>query len=128
MSIKLELNGIVYQTGEPKTKNNYTKQEMILHIPDLQKEEYSDHLKIEWNTNGIKMIQDQKIQNGDQVKIVAYLSGIKWTDQEETERFFNSVKGYTIEKASEGMPAAHELTPFPMLDKEEEQTENDLPF
>ena len=36
-----------------KTKTT-TKQEMILHIPDLQKEEYSDHLKIEWNTNGIK--------------------------------------------------------------------------
>ena len=26
------------------------------------------------------------------------------------------------------MPAAHELTPFPMLDKEEEQTENDFPL
>ena len=45
-----------------KQKNNFTKQELILHIPDLQKEDYSDHLKIEWNTNGIKMIQDQKIR------------------------------------------------------------------
>ena len=27
-----------------QNKNNYTKQEMILHIPDLQKEDYSDHL------------------------------------------------------------------------------------
>ena len=127
MSIKLELNGIVYQKGEPDTKNNYTKQELILHIPDLQKEDYSDHLKIEWNTNGIKTLKEQKIEDGDHVKVVAYLSGRKWIDQEKTERFFTSVKGYAIEKAEE-TTAAQELTPFPMLDKEEEQTENDLPF
>ena len=127
MSIKLELNGIVYQKGEPETKNNYTKQNMILYIPDLQKEEYSDYIKIEWNTKGIKTLQEANIADRDEVKVVAYLSGRKWTDKEGEDTAFNVVKGYAIEK-TEQTTVAQELTPFPILDKEEEQTDDDLPF
>ena len=127
MSIKLELNGIVYQKGEAETKNNYTKQELILHIPDLQKEEYSDYIKIEWNKNGIKTLQEANIADGDEVKVVAYLSGRKWTNKEGEDKAFNAVKGYAIEK-TDGSAETQQLTPFPILDNEEEQTENDLPF
>ena len=127
MSIKLELNGIVYQKGKPDTKNNYTKQEMILYIPDLQKKEYSDYIKIEWNKNGIKTLQEANIADGDEVKVVAYLSGRKWTDKEGEDKAFNAVKGYAIEK-TDGSAETQQLTPFPILDNEEEQTENDLPF
>ena len=59
MSIKLELNGIVYQKGEPTTRNNYTNQDMILHIPDLEKENYSDFFKIEWNDKGIEKAEKE---------------------------------------------------------------------
>ena len=62
MSVKIEINGIVYKKGEPETKNNYTKQEMILHVPDLNKDDYSDYFRIEWNTNGSKTHQEQKIK------------------------------------------------------------------
>ena len=61
MSIKLELNGIVYKKGEPTTRNNYTNQDMILHIPDLEKENYSDFFKIEWNEKGIKTLPQANI-------------------------------------------------------------------
>ena len=99
MSIKLELNGIVFKKGEPTTRNNYTNQDMILHIPDIKKDEFSDYFKIEWNEKGIKTLQEAKIQDGDEVKVVAYLSGRKWTDKEGADRAFNGIKGFAIEKA-----------------------------
>jgi len=127
MSIKLELNGIVFQKGEPTTRNNYTNQDMILHIPDLEKENFSDFFKIEWNEKGIKTLQEANIADGDEVKVVAYLSGRKWTDKEGADRAFNAVKGYAIEKATKNS-ADQELTPFPILDTIEKETKNDLPF
>jgi hypothetical protein len=128
MSIKLELNGIVYQKGEPTTRNNYTNQDMILHIPDLEKENYSDFFKIEWNDKGIKTLQEANIADGDEVKVIAYLSGKKWTDKEGADRAFNAIKGYAIEKAEKENSADQELTPFPILDTPEKETKNDLPF
>jgi len=127
MSVKIEINGIVYKKGEPETKNNYTKQEMILHVPDLNKDDYSDYFRIEWNTNGIKTLQEQKIKDKDHVKVVAYLNGKKWIDKDNTERFFNSFSGYKIEK-TDGSAEAQVLTPFPILDNQEELTDDDLPF
>ena len=131
MSIKMELNGIVYQIGEPTTRNSYQNQNMILHIPDIEKDQFSDYFTIEWNEKGIKTLQEQKIQDGDEVKVVAYINGKKWIDkkdQEGTERFFNSIKGYAIEKATKENSDVQELTPFPILDTSEKETENDLPF
>ena len=54
MSIKLELNGIVFQKDEPKTNNSYKKQELILLIPDIEKDKYSDYFNIEWNEKEIE--------------------------------------------------------------------------
>jgi hypothetical protein len=128
MSIKLELNGIVYQIAEPTTRKDYQNQDMILHIPDVEKDQYSDFFKIEWNDKGIKTLQEQKIQAGDEVKVVAYLNGNKWTDKEGADRAFNAIKGYAIEKAEKENSADQELTPFPILDTPEKETKDDLPF
>lgn len=128
MSIKLELNGIVYQKGEPITKNNYTNQDMILHIPDLENESYSDFFKIQWNEKGIKTLQEANIADGDEVKVVAYLRGNKWTTPDLTEKAFNAIKGFAIEKVEKENSAVQELTPFPILDTPQTETDDDLPF
>ena len=55
MSIKLQLQGTVYQVGSPnESKTGYINQDMILHVPSLEKQEYDDHYKIEWNQKGIQ--------------------------------------------------------------------------
>ena len=130
MSIKLELNGIVFQKDEPKTNNSHKKQELILHIPDVEKAEYSDYFTIEWNQNGIEKVKEAKIQEGDEVKITTYLQGRKWQkDGEDHFKSFISLKGFSIEKVTDDSNASsEELTPFPILDKEPEETKNDLPF
>ena len=130
MSIKLELNGIVFQKDEPKTNNSYKKQELILYIPDVEKAEYSDYFTIEWNQNGIEKVKEAKIQEGDEVKITTYLQGRKWQKTaEDPFRAFTSFKGFSIEKVTDDSNASsEELTPFPILDKEPEETKNDLPF
>ena len=130
MSIKLELNGIVFQKDEPKTNNSYTNQELILHIPDVEKAEYSDYFTIEWNQNGIEKVKEARIQEGDEVKITTYLQGRKWQkDGEDHFKSFISLKGFSIEKVTDDSNASsEELTPFPILDKEPEETKNDLPF
>ena len=126
MSIKLELNGIVFKKGEPTTRNDFTTQNMILHIPDLKTENFSDYFNIEWNEKGIETIKKAEILDGDEVKVVAYLTGRKWIDKEGADRSFNAIKGYAIEKAENN--AAEELTPFPILDTPEKETDDDLPF
>jgi len=130
MSIKLELNGIVFQKDEPKTNNSYKNQELILYIPDVEKAEYSDYFTIEWNQNGIEKVKEAKIQEGDEVKITTYLQGRKWQKTaEDPFRAFTSFKGFSIEKVTDDSNASsEELTPFPILDKEPEETKNDLPF
>ena len=130
MSIKLELSGIVFQKGEPKTNNSYTNQEMILYIPDVEKDQYSDYFTIEWNQNGIEKLKEAKIQKGDEVKITTYLQGRKWQKEaEDPFRTFTSFKGFSIDKVTDDSNAfSEELTPFPILDKELEQPKNDLPF
>jgi hypothetical protein len=130
MSIKLELNGIVFQKDEPKTNNSYKKQELILLIPDIEKDKYSDYFNIEWNEKGIETLKKAEIQQGDEVKITAYMQGIKWQkDGEDHFRSFISLKGFSIEKVTDDSNASsEELTPFPILDKEPEETKNDLPF
>ena len=101
MSIKLELNGIVFQKDEPKTNNSYTNQELILHIPDVEKAEYSDYFTIEWNQNGIEKVKEARIQEGDEVKITTYLQGRKWQKTaEDPFRAFTSFKGFSIEKVT----------------------------
>ena len=130
MSIKLELNGIVFQKDEPKTNNSYKNQELILYIPDVEKAEYSDYFTIEWNQNGIEKVKEARIQEGDEVKITTYLQGRKWQKTaEDPFRAFTSFKGFSIEKVTDDSNASsEELTPFPILDKEPEETKNDLPF
>ena len=130
MSIKLELNGIVFQKDEPKTNNSYTNQELILHIPDVEKAEYSDYFTIEWNQNGIEKVKEARIQEGDEVKITTYLQGRKWQKTaEDPFRAFTSFKGFSIEKVTDDSNASsEELTPFPILDKEPAEAKNDLPF
>lgn len=130
MDFKLELNGIVFQIDEPKTRNSYTNQELMLYIPDIQKDQFSNYFTIEWNQNGIERLKEAKIQKGDEVKITTYLQGRKWQKTaEDPFRTFTSFKGISIEKVIDDSNAlSEELTPFPVLDKEPEQPKNDLPF
>ena len=96
------------------------------------KKENSLHLYkyIEWNEKGIETLKKAEIQQGDEVKITAYMQGIKWQkDGEDHFRSFISLKGFSIEKVTDDSNASsEELTPFPILDKEPEETKNDLPF
>jgi hypothetical protein len=59
------------------------------------------------------------------------MQGRKWKKPEEEDHFksFISLKGFSIEKATDDSNASSEvLSPFPILDKEPEETKNDLPF
>lgn len=102
MEFKIELNGIVFQKSEPKTNNSYTNQELILYIPDVEKDSYSNYFTIEWNEKGIKTLQELEIQEGDQVKVTAYLQGRKWKKEGMDEyKAFTSWKGVSIQKSEE---------------------------
>jgi|DEB0MinimDraft_6_1074348.scaffolds.fasta_scaffold00850_17 hypothetical protein len=129
MSYKLEMTGTVHKIGDIERKaNGYQKQFLILYVPDINKEEYSDYFKIEWNKNGTEKIKQANIQEGDIVRVICYLSGSKWQRaQTDPEVFFNNLKGFEIEKQQDDQ--TEELTPFPMLDKTEtSQPDDDLPF
>ena len=128
MSVKIEIQGTVLQLGTPKeSKGGYISQETIIHVPDIEKMEYSDDFNIEWNQKGIENLRSKSIQDGDLVNVTAYLSGRKY--KKETEDFlraFNPFKGFKIDKVEQETKVYEDLTPFPMLDKVE--NESDTPF
>ena len=74
----MELSGIVFQKSEPKTNNSYQNQEIILYIPDVEQDKYSNYFTIEWNEKGIEKVKEAKIQQGDEVKITTFIQGRKW--------------------------------------------------
>lgn len=129
MSIKLELEGIVYRTGQPTTTpGGYVKQDMILHVPNIEQDKWSDHFPIEWNSKNLEKVSDAGIKDGDRVKIEGYLSGNKWQKAtEDFERAFAKISGFNIQKVEEEQ-TSDDLTPFPVLDKEQEEVQGDLPF
>ena len=131
MSIKIELRGTVYKVGSPtESKGGYISQKMILHVPDIEKLEYSDDFDIEWNQKGIENLRTKNIQDGDLVDITGYLSGRKYQKAtEDFERAFNPFKGFKIDKVVQETSVSEDLTPFPELDKVEAiEVKPDLPF
>jgi hypothetical protein len=129
MNIKMELSGIVFQKSEPKTNNSYQNQEIMLYIPDVEQDKYSNYFTIEWNEKGIEKVKEANIQQGDEVKITTFIQGRKWKkDGMDEYKAFTAWKGVSIEKVTDDSSDVQELTPFPILDTPEKETKNDLPF
>ena len=126
----MELQGTVKKVFETQTfASGFQKREMIL----LTQEQYPQPISIEFLSDKINLLDN--LREGDNVKIGINIRGREWTNPQGEVKYFNSITGWRIEKATEGSsqeptqaaPAAQPVAASnenPFADEEDD----DLPF
>ena len=126
----MELQGTVKKVFETQTfASGFQKREMIL----LTQEQYPQPISIEFLSDKINLLDN--LREGDNVKIGINIRGREWTNPQGEVKYFNSITGWSIEKATEGTspeptqaaPAAQSVAASnenPFADEEDD----DLPF
>lgn len=122
----MEVVGKAHLIGaEIKVTDSYTKRELVIKTD----EQYPQLISIEFGQGKCNEYID-KLKIGDEVKISINLGGREWTNPQGETKYFNSIKGWKVEKlsevlATETVPVA-EFAPAP---KQVSAVEDDgLPF
>ncbi len=127
----MELLGTVKKIGETQTfGSGFQKRELIL----LTQEQYPQPLSIEFLSDKINLLD--QISEGDSVKIGINLRGREWTNPQGEVKYFNSITGWRIEKATEmsaneptvAQPATNAQPAASSNSNPFEEEEDDLPF
>jgi single-strand DNA-binding protein len=103
--IKCEINGVLIEKSRPVVvSDKLTKSEIVV---ESNQGKYPQHIKIEVVNEDIKKLD--VIKTLEDVKVVAYLQGRKYTDKVSGQlKYFNSVKLLSIEPLSKGMQIIEE--------------------
>ena len=89
----MELNGKVHFIGaEIQVSDNYKKKELIIKT----EETYPQTIAIEFAQDKTALLDFYNI--GDDVKVSINLGGREWVNPVGETKYFNSVKGWKIEK------------------------------
>jgi hypothetical protein len=124
----MEVTGKVKVVGaEQQVSASFKKRELVV----TTEEQYPQSIMIEFVQDKTDLLNSCKV--GDNVKVSINLGGREWVNPQGETKYFNSIKGWRIEKIqSEGaaapsvpMPAAQAFEPATSF-KEEEH--DDLPF
>jgi hypothetical protein len=86
---KVKVLGSVIQVTD-----SYKKRDLVV----TTDEQYPQHISVEFAQDKSDLLND--ISVGDQVKVFINLGGREWTDPKGEVKYFNSIKGWKIEKTS----------------------------
>jgi hypothetical protein len=114
-------------SAEQQISASFKKRELVV----TTDEQYPQSIMIEFTQDKSDLLNNYSI--GDNVKVSINLGGREWVNPQGETKYFNSIKGWRIEKiASESsaqqappMPAAAAFAPATNLNEEEA---DDLPF
>lgn len=123
----MEVVGKVHLLGdEINVTASYAKRELVVKTD----EQYPQLIMIEFGQGKCNEYLD-KLKVGDEVKISINLGGREWINPQGETKYFNSIKGWKVEKLSNGNAPAPapvaEFAPAPAKAVVEEPTD-DLPF
>ncbi|WP_292891523.1 DUF3127 domain-containing protein [Nonlabens sp.] len=125
----MEVLGKIKLIGETKSfgSNGFQKRELVV----TTEEQYPQHLMIEFVQDKTSLLDAFNV--GEPVKIGINLRGREWQSPQGETKYFNSIAGWRIEKASAATPTAGatEVPPFdeyePVSNTKNED-HDDLPF
>ncbi len=106
---------------------SFKKQELVV----TTDEQYPQHISIEFNQDKCDLLNSLSV--GDTVKVHINIGGREWTNPQGEVKYFNSIKGWRIEKLQSEAPST-QLAPVPAAAAFEpasnftEQEHDDLPF
>ena len=113
-----EITGKVIVKGEIKTfgDNGFRKNDLVV----ITNEQYPQSILVEFQQDKCDLTIPFNV--GDEVKIAVNVRGRGWVNPEGETKYFNSLVGWKIEKASVPSPAPFEAAP------PTQEVEDDLPF
>ena len=95
----MELQGKVKVIGnEQQVSATFKKRELVI-VTDSQ---YPEHILIEFNQDKTDLLNGLSI--GQEVKVHINIGGREWTNPQGEIKYFNSIKGWKVEKLSEAQP------------------------
>lgn len=137
----MELQGAVHHiSDEQQVSASYTKRELVIKTD----EQYPQFINIEFSQGKCNLELDA-LTHGTVVKVHINIGGREWVNPQGETKYFNSIKGWRIEKIGEGTAPAqtpapkstptmtagnvttHTATAIPATDFKEEE-HDDLPF
>lgn len=125
----MEVSGKVKVVGaEQQVSPTFKKRELVV----TTDEQYPQSIMIEFVQDKSDLLN--AISVGENVKISINLGGREWVNPQGETKYFNSIKGWRIEKMQAEAPAGQSMPPMPATEafapatnfKEEEH--DDLPF
>jgi len=89
----MEITGKVKVVGATqKVSASFQKRELVVST----EEQYPQHIMIEFNQDKCDLLNN--IQVGQDVKVGINLAGREWINPQGEAKYFNSIKGWKIEK------------------------------
>ena len=125
----MEVSGKVKVVGaEQQVSPTFKKRELVV----TTDEQYPQSIMIEFVQDKSDLLNT--IAVGENVKVSINLGGREWINPQGETKYFNSIKGWRIEKMKSEAPVAPQMPPMPAAEafapatnfKEEEH--DDLPF
>jgi len=126
----MEVSGKVkVVSAEIQVSATFRKRELVV----TTDEQYPQHIMIEFTQDKSDLLNNVAV--GDAVKVSINLGGREWVNPQGETKYFNSIRGWRIEKLQTEAPAAaQQMPPMPAAEafapatdfKEEEH--DDLPF
>lgn len=124
----MEVTGKIKMVGaEQQVSPTFKKRELVV----TTDEQYPQSIMIEFVQDKIDLLNNLAV--GENVKVSINLGGREWVNPQGETKYFNSIKGWRIEKmqseapvsAAPPMPAAQAFEPATSFTEEEH---DDLPF
>tara|TARA_R110002153_G_scaffold13130_4_gene49076 strand:+ start:1120 stop:1473 length:354 start_codon:yes stop_codon:yes gene_type:complete len=117
----MEITGKIKVIGETKTfgTGNFAKRDLVV----TTDEQYPQMILIEFVQDKCDILNNYNI--GDNVKVGINLRGREWINPEGVAKYFNSIQGWRIDKATE---APAEYVAPQQAQPVEMEAEQDLPF
>jgi len=126
----MEVSGKVkVVSAEIQVSATFRKRELVV----TTDEQYPQHIMIEFTQDKSDLLNNVAV--GDAVKVSINLGGREWVNPQGETKYFNSIRGWRVEKLQTEAPAAAQQTPpmpaaeafAPATDFKEEE-HDDLPF
>lgn len=125
----MEISGKVKVVGDEQQVNpTFKKRELVV----TTDEQYPQSIMIEFVQDKSDLLNT--ISVGENVKVSINLGGREWVNPQGETKYFNSIKGWRIEKLQSETPANAQMPPVPAAEAFapatdfKEQEHDDLPF
>jgi hypothetical protein len=129
----MEVQGKIKVIGETlQVTDSYKKRDLVI----TTDEQYPQHISVEFAQDKTSLLDNRIV--GEEVKVSINIGGREWVNPQGETKYFNSIKGWRIEKLSDANNSAPEPSaqpnaqpkqknePSPAQNQEEEH--DDLPF